>query len=67
MYTLTLRVCPYLNIGHKNEVHSSSLSLLSSAVIQGLRDWDYPFLSDSTQDVVLLINLYFKDNCIIII
>ena len=52
-----VRVCPYLNIGHNDEVHSSSLSVLSSAAIQGLRNWDYSFLSDFTQDVVLLIDL----------
>ena len=57
MYILTLRVCPYLNIGHHDEVHSSSLSVLSSAAVQGLRDWGYPFGHEFTQDMVLLINL----------
>ena len=57
MYTHTLRVCPYLNIGHNDEVHSSSPSVLSSAAVQGLRNWDYPFVNEFTQDMVLFIYL----------
>ena len=56
--THSVRVCTYLNIGHNDEVHSCSLSVLSSAAVQGLRNWDYPFVSDFTQDVVLFINLF---------
>ena len=67
MYTYRVRVCPYLNIGHNDEVHSSSLSVLSSAAVQGLRNWDYPSLSDYSQDVVLLINLQYVTAYIIYI
>ena len=56
---MQLRVCPYLNKGHNDEVHSSSLSVLSSAAVQGLRNWDCPFVSEFTQDVVLLIYLQY--------
>ena len=54
---MQLRVCPYLNKGHNDEVHSSSLSVLSSAAVQGLRNWDYPVLGEVSQDMVLLIYL----------
>ena len=64
MYSLTLKLSPYLNIGHDDEVHSSSLSVLSSAAVQRLWNWDYSSLSEFTQDVVLFINLC---NSIIII
>ena len=57
MYMHTLRVCPYLNIRHNDEVHSSSLYVLRSAAVQGLRNWDYPVLGEVSQDVVLVIYL----------
>ena len=54
---LTLRVSANLNIGHNDEIHSSQPSVLSSAAVQRLGNWDYPLPGEPTQDVVLFINL----------
>lgn len=54
---LTLRVSANLNIGHNDEIHSSQPSVLSSAAVQRLGNWDYPLLGEITQNVVLFINL----------
>ena len=48
VYIHILRVNPYLNIGHYDEVYSNNLSVLSSAVVQRLRNWDYSFLGEFT-------------------